>query len=1086
MSGKEKPRGRSLLPTPRGVAQAAIGLSLLAAGVAGGCYVAVAAGSSLLIACVTGLLEVLLARSLRARRSPLLHLLPEPERVVGEWVRLDQHGRELGRSRQLPSARGLYRQWGSVLVWHDAFGSWRASAKDPSEREVCVPPAPDESLARRLERRGSLGVADLVAERDASGVRPYEKGDGLRKISWRQSAHHGELMSFEEAGPETPSVLVVADTLAARDPDALATAIASVLGSLQRNPDVLLFDGESSLRTPVRQERFLASLMADEAAPGGADATTRARAVERLAASGRRHVVLVSCERGGALERELRRGPLARSLVVVHAARSAGAADAREGTAEIPGPPSGRTPNKPQADTTVFREIIASLCCCALGALTLVPLTSVFHRGQWELPCLAMLLVGATAGSLVSGLLRVRRVRAAARALAAPVLALALLIAGLAIASSLFEAQRGFPLLESTAGLTHAVDADAGPRITQVAQEADPLGALTSVAIEGVAQLAGTAESTESGSWCLLIVLGCAVASAVAALLASSRALRCAVALVPLAAAVADQVVMGVTRPVWTAAVIALGLLLARAAGRPSHGVVRAGAVVLLACALGAAGSALAWATQPAAAPSEEAPASTDASRGTRIETLVDLSSNLTRNSTTVALTYTTTAGKPLYLRLGILDRFDGSEWRFSDGDSTLDEEVNWSLYERIVGYALGEGARFTATIWTEGENVPAPPGTRSIRSLDERTYAMGGTYVEPLREVSDADAFVQSFQTIVESEMFLSTANDGHATELEVPRTVPESVSAVVEEARAEGVQGDGALEQVEAVRWLMAYFSSGGFTYSTSAPGGDGQDNLAVIGDFLESKRGYCTHYATAFSLLARMLGVPSRVVMGYLPADETDEDGSYVVTMRQLHSWSEVWVEGIGWVGVDVTPAANGAAVDGQPQEPGSVAETVVPEAPEPLEETGEVSESGDEASGPAEQNEPQEEDAADEQSAKGAPELPTWVVPVSCVALAGVGAGAAVALARRARRRRLLRGDWEYAWRLVCRSARKRHLSWGAEATEKDVAELICQSLEDGRLAADVREISRNACLSRYGDGPVGADASRLPTILSRLT
>ena len=107
MSGKEKPRVRSLLPTPRGVAQAAIGLSLLAAGIVGGCYIAVAAGSSLLIACVTGLLEVLLARSLRARRSPLLHLLPEPERMVGEWVRLDQHGRELGRSRQLPSARGL-------------------------------------------------------------------------------------------------------------------------------------------------------------------------------------------------------------------------------------------------------------------------------------------------------------------------------------------------------------------------------------------------------------------------------------------------------------------------------------------------------------------------------------------------------------------------------------------------------------------------------------------------------------------------------------------------------------------------------------------------------------------------------------------------------------------------------------------------------------------------------------------------------------------------------------------------------------------------------------------------------------------
>ena len=35
-----------------------------------------------------------------------------------------------------------------------------------------------------------------------------------------------------------------------------------------------------------------------------------------------------------------------------------------------------------------------------------------------------------------------------------------------------------------------------------------------------------------------------------------------------------------------------------------------------------------------------------------------------------------------------------------------------------------------------------------------------------------------------------------------------------------------------------------------------------------------------------------------MGFLPSDATDESGAYVVTMRQLHAWAEVWLDGIGW--------------------------------------------------------------------------------------------------------------------------------------------------------------------------------------------
>lgn len=1082
MSDREKPRVRAVVPTARGVVQAILGVALLVVGLTCGLFVLAAAGSALLLACATGLLEVLLSRSRHGRGTSLARLLPTPERMGGTWARLDQHGRKLGQTRDLPGERGLYRQGPSTLLWRDAFGFWLATGVEPSGREVCVPPAPNERLARILDARGSHGIAEFADERDAAGVRPYEKGDGLRRISWRQSAHHGELMSFEDAGPETPPVLVVADTLGACDADALAAAVASTLLALRRHPDVLLTDGSASWRTPVQQDRFLASLVPEAASEG--EVAAHSQAVERLAAEGRRRIVLVTCDERGKLARALRQGRHARTLVVINATEGAGVTGAREGSSDggRGSAPRGRSE---QVAASALGEVVASLGCCALGALTLVPLLSLFHRGAWEAPCLAMLLVALGVGSAVPAALRVRHAPRSLRAGASALLALALVVSGLAVTSSLFEARRGFPILESTAALTQATDA---PEKTEgTGEEAAPIGALVAIVADGANQLAGAQADAENEAWDLVIVLGGTAISAIAALLAGSRALRCCTAIVPLGIAVADQLVMGTVRPAWTAAVVALGLLLARVAGRPSHGAVRLGVVALLTCGLAASGSAFAWgagATEGHLGQGGEGSGMQTAEQSgvPRIETLVDLSANLTRNSSTVALTYTTSVGRPLYLRLGVLDRFDGSEWRFSDEGSALYEEVNWSLYDGIIGYAHGEGTTFVTTIWTDGDTVPAPPGTRAERTLDERTHVMNGTYVEPLRDVADADVFVRNLEGIRGFGAPLDFSGSDHAAELEVFGSVPESVSAVVEAARADGVQGDDYVGRAEAVRWLIAYFSSEDFTYSSAAPGGDGQDNLSVIGDFLTERRGYCTHYATAFTVLARLLGVPARVVMGYLPSDTTNESGNYEVTMRQLHSWSEVWIDGIGWVGVDVTPAitSGGEAVEDLPTEP-QVRPDDNPAAEEPQTPEGE----GADVPEPSDEESNQAPSAGEENDGRDTVELPSWVAPLVCGAAVAAAAVLAVLLARQAQMARLRRGDWDYAWRRVCRTARRAHLSWGPEATERDVAEVICTALSDEGLARAVHQIARNACLARYGNGAHEAGAERLPNLLARL-
>jgi hypothetical protein len=80
----------------------------------------------------------------------------------------------------------------------------------------------------------------------------------------------------------------------------------------------------------------------------------------------------------------------------------------------------------------------------------------------------------------------------------------------------------------------------------------------------------------------------------------------------------------------------------------------------------------------------------------------------------------------------------------------------------------------------------------------------------------------------------------------------------------------------------------------------GPDGLDRF-----LFERRVGFCGHYASAFSALMRAAGVPSRVVSGYLGGTWVEPlGGASYLELRQsdAHAWSEVWIEGTGWVAVD----------------------------------------------------------------------------------------------------------------------------------------------------------------------------------------
>ncbi|HSE12373.1 MAG TPA: DUF3488 and transglutaminase-like domain-containing protein [Rudaea sp.] len=97
----------------------------------------------------------------------------------------------------------------------------------------------------------------------------------------------------------------------------------------------------------------------------------------------------------------------------------------------------------------------------------------------------------------------------------------------------------------------------------------------------------------------------------------------------------------------------------------------------------------------------------------------------------------------------------------------------------------------------------------------------------------------------------------------------------------------------------------------FYTLAPPDLGRDS---VDDFLfETHRGFCQHYASAYTFLMRAAGIPARVVTGYQGGYFNTLGNYLVVRQSDAHAWSEVWLNGRGWVRVDPTGAVSPQRVE-----------------------------------------------------------------------------------------------------------------------------------------------------------------------------
>lgn len=107
------------------------------------------------------------------------------------------------------------------------------------------------------------------------------------------------------------------------------------------------------------------------------------------------------------------------------------------------------------------------------------------------------------------------------------------------------------------------------------------------------------------------------------------------------------------------------------------------------------------------------------------------------------------------------------------------------------------------------------------------------------------------------------------------------------------------------EAAVLLETWFrEAGGFTYDEQPPAPIGGQPALV--DFVnETKQGYCQHYAGAMTLMLRLLGIPSRVAVGFTSGTYDDDEKEWVVSDTNAHAWVEVFFPRFGWIPFDPTP-------------------------------------------------------------------------------------------------------------------------------------------------------------------------------------
>jgi len=263
------------------------------------------------------------------------------------------------------------------------------------------------------------------------------------------------------------------------------------------------------------------------------------------------------------------------------------------------------------------------------------------------------------------------------------------------------------------------------------------------------------------------------------------------------------------------------------------------------------------------------------------------------------------------YWRSYTFDMYSGSGW-FSSRAERLSYQAEQALYDIPAGYRVlkqvfslrhGEEGSLYWTGALYRSNLPmdgvwrTPPGQSYPQAVDAFRGAdlYGALNSAPDYQVEGLVRDVSVEELRAAGRDFPDFIRQRYTA---LPASVPERVYALARQVtQAAGTPYDEA-------RALELYLRKN-YVYSLDVPLPPA--NSDVADNFLFAlQRGYCDYYATAMVVMARSVGLPARLVMGFSTGRYQAAAAEYVVTAADAHAWVEVYFSGVGWVEFEPTSA------------------------------------------------------------------------------------------------------------------------------------------------------------------------------------
>jgi len=259
----------------------------------------------------------------------------------------------------------------------------------------------------------------------------------------------------------------------------------------------------------------------------------------------------------------------------------------------------------------------------------------------------------------------------------------------------------------------------------------------------------------------------------------------------------------------------------------------------------------------------------------------------------------------PLYWRSLTYDEYLGSGWRSTDvivrsykaGEETTSStsayhiaiQQDFRIVQGKPQYLFAAGDIITSNEDFKIVYRPTPRYTEVIKAHGD---FFGGSIDQSVYRV-------QSLIPIVNKIDLLSTSGDYPIWIMERYLTLPDTIPARVFDLAEELTKYD--VTPYKKARTLETHLRSFEYTLDIEALPID----TDMVDLFLfDLKKGYCDYYATAMVVMARGLGIPARLAIGYARGTYDEVNGRYIVTEANAHSWVEIYFQNIGWVPFEPT--------------------------------------------------------------------------------------------------------------------------------------------------------------------------------------